>query len=52
MPEDLARREALKAELEAARKRLEDEAKVRAAPEQGDYGRQGCRARKGRRKGR
>jgi len=53
LPEGLARREALKAELEAARKRLEDEAKARAAREQGDYERKVAARdqRKGRRKG-
>lgn len=37
LPEGLARREKLKAELAVARKRLEDEAKASAAREQGDY---------------
>lgn len=53
LPEGLARREKLKAELEAARKRLEDEAKARAAGEQADYERKVAERdqRKGRRKG-
>jgi transposase/ElaB/YqjD/DUF883 family membrane-anchored ribosome-binding protein len=53
LPEGLARREKLKAELEAARKRLEDEAKARAAREQGGYERKVAARdqRKGRRKG-
>jgi transposase len=37
LPEGLARREKLKAELESARQRLEAEAKARAAREQSDY---------------
>jgi transposase len=53
LPEELSRREKLKAELAAARKRLEDEAKARAAREQGDYERKVAARdqRKGRRKG-
>ena len=38
LPEGFARREALKAGLEAARGRMEAEAKARAAREQADYG--------------
>jgi ElaB/YqjD/DUF883 family membrane-anchored ribosome-binding protein len=53
LPEELSRREKLKAELAEARKRLEDEAKARAAREQGDYERKVAarEQRKGRRKG-
>jgi len=53
LPEGLARREKLKAELEAARGRLEAEAKARAAREQADYERKVAARdqRKGRRKG-
>lgn len=53
LPEGLARREKLKAELEAARGRLEDEAKARAAREQEDYEQKVAARdqRKGRRKG-
>ncbi len=53
LPEELARREKLKAELAAARRRLEDEAKARAAGEQADYERKVAARdqRKGRRKG-
>ena len=53
LPEDLTRRETLKAELAAARKRLEDEARARAAGEQADYERKVAARdqRKGRRKG-
>ena len=53
LPEGLARREKLKAELESARQRLEAEAKARAAREQSDYERKVAARdqRKGRRKG-
>ena len=53
LPEELARREKLQAELAAARRRLEDEAKARAAREQADYERKVVARdqRKGRRKG-
>lgn len=37
LPEELSRREALKAKLDAACERLEQQAKVRAASEQADY---------------
>ena len=53
LPKGLARREKLKAELEKARKRLEHEAKARAAHEQADYERKVAERdrRKGARKG-